>query len=436
MELAKPLKRFLQQENFTVENVIDIGYQTAQCLKICHREGIIHRDVKEDNIFIGANNKIKLGDFGVANIENGNIGKMTEGVGTPHYMAPEIKTNERYDNRVDIYSLGIALYMILNDNKPPFFAPGITERDAYNMRMEGREIYPPKNAPTVLSNIILKCCKYNPEERYSDIIDVIKDLEDAKSYLRRDELDMVVPYPKRSFSDDEWWNNHFNETAAGESTNGRVGNVFRDTVSYFMDMIQRIGSGSADGNFVRQVQMDKIAAERDYNEEERKIRFLTKLLIASGCILVILIAAFCILYPKTATFYTNPNDGHRVYVKYLFFPERRLTDIAASYLISDGQNIYFSNPDEDHALYRANMWTGKAKMLDDGDCEYDVIIGNYIYFTDYDDGEKLYRIKKDGTDKQCLIEYACRDLKNKKGNLSFVLVDTGVEKELDVSTIN
>ena len=73
-------------------------------------------------MFIGADGKIKIGDFGVANIDSGGLSKKTEGVGTPHYMAPEIKNNESYDETVDIYSLVIVLYMLLNENKPPFYS--------------------------------------------------------------------------------------------------------------------------------------------------------------------------------------------------------------------------------------------------------------------------------------------------------------------------
>ncbi len=73
---------------------MQIAYETAYGLKACHTEGIIHRDIKEDNLFIGADGKIKIGDFGVANIDSGGLSKKTEGVGTPHYMAPEIKNNK------------------------------------------------------------------------------------------------------------------------------------------------------------------------------------------------------------------------------------------------------------------------------------------------------------------------------------------------------
>lgn len=81
MELALPLKRFLSHEDFSLKKVMQIAYETAYGLKACHTEGIIHRDIKEDNLFIGADGKIKIGDFGVANIDSGGLSKKTEGVG-------------------------------------------------------------------------------------------------------------------------------------------------------------------------------------------------------------------------------------------------------------------------------------------------------------------------------------------------------------------
>ncbi len=438
MELAMPLKRFLAQEEFTVEKVIDIGYETAQGLKICHSEGIIHRDIKEDNLFIGSDNRIKIGDFGVANINSNHVSKKTEGVGTPHYMAPEIKKNEDYNKTVDIYSLGIVLYMLLNENKPPFYSEGVSEREAYSRRMSGEPLPPPKNAPEVLTDIVLKCCCYNPDERYRSAMDLIKDLEDAKDILSAAELDTVVPYPKRRLSDAQWWDRHFKEANTRSIYTEEIvskRNILHDTVGYFMDIVQRLGNDSGDADVVRNVQSGRGIAERDLNDEEKKVRLMKRILILMICVIVMLGAAMILLYPKTATFYSNMSDGNKVYVQYLFFKERALTDIAASYLSSDGKYVYFSNPDEDHRLYRANIWSGKTELLCDADCEYDILIGNYIYFTDFDGGEKLYRIKKDGTDKQCLIEYACKNLKNKNGNLSFLLVDTGAEKELDVKSI-
>ena len=100
-------------------------------LKYTHSQGIIHRDLKPANIFVGVNNQIKIGDFGLArvvgqvkpnydleeianlNISNGSTKRaypyMTEDIGTSSYQAPELKT-KKYDKRVDIYSLGVIFF--------------------------------------------------------------------------------------------------------------------------------------------------------------------------------------------------------------------------------------------------------------------------------------------------------------------------------------
>ena len=77
-----PLKAFLITRRFFVKKGnAKIAYETAYGLKACHTEGIIHRDI-EDNLFIGADGKIKIGDFWLANIDSGGLSKKTEGVGT------------------------------------------------------------------------------------------------------------------------------------------------------------------------------------------------------------------------------------------------------------------------------------------------------------------------------------------------------------------
>ncbi len=437
MELAYPLKRLLAQEDFSVERVIDIGREVAQGLCACHSEGIIHRDIKEDNLFIGMDEHIKIGDFGVANISSNAISKKTEGIGTPHYMAPEIKNGGEYDETVDIYSLGIMMYMLLNENRPPFVSNHTEEREAYNRRMTGENLPPPKHAPKRLARIILKCCSYEPIDRYSSAADLIDDLDSVKNDMAAGELSATVPYPKRQLKDAEWWEQKFEETKSIFTTSTAVKrDILRDTVGAFRDLLQKFGNSSPEGKAIENVYIGRDIAERDMNEATRKTAFIKRILIILLCVVIVLAASLFFLYPKTASFYPNEADGRRVYVKYLFLPERRLTDKPASYLSSNGYDIFFSDTNDGKKLYKASIWTGKETLLCENECHYDVVIGDYIYFQDGHD-KYLYRIKKDGTDLKLLIEYGCWDLRNKNGNLEFVLIDNDIRsvKELDVNSI-
>lgn len=437
MELALPLKRFLARENFTLGKVIQISYETAKGLKVCHEESIIHRDIKEDNLFIGADGRIKIGDFGVANISGGEVSKKTEGVGTPHYMAPEIKHNAEYDQTVDVYSLGIVMYMLLNENKPPFYSNRVDEHTAYQRRMAGEPLPNPMHAPKPLADIIRKCCSYDPRYRYRDIDLLLRDLDNLRNNMPPEALNRIVPYPKRTFADDAWWDGKFNGNADSGAYNetAQHKNILRDTIGAFRDLLQKFGNNSKEGQFIEGVYIGKGVAERDMNEAERKVKFMRRVLIALLCVVVVLTATMVLLYPKTASFYPNESDGSRVYAKYLFLPARRISEHSAAYVTTSGNEVYFSAKFEGKKLYKTSIWSGKEQLVCDKECHYDIIIGDYIYFTDNSPTGNLCRVKKDGTGYQCLIEENCGDLRNSDGNLKVWFENLGRFEIIDVNSM-
>ena len=120
MELLTPFNTYICDKKMTEKEVIKLGTDICTALEICSRRNIIHRDIKPENIFVNDFGDFKLGDFGIARkLEN-----MTGGLsqkGTYNYMAPEVANSTTYDARADIYSLGIVLYRLLNNNRLPFF---------------------------------------------------------------------------------------------------------------------------------------------------------------------------------------------------------------------------------------------------------------------------------------------------------------------------
>ena len=159
-----------------------LGCDLAMALIYCRKLNIIHRDVKPENIFVSRFGDFKLGDFGIAREQAHTMSNMSK-KGTYSYMAPEIYKGEKYDSSIDIYSLGIVLYKLMNQNRLPFLSLDkqlITYRDketALARRMAGEKMPAPVNASAAFSHIILKACAYEPGKRYRKPEDMLRDLE-------------------------------------------------------------------------------------------------------------------------------------------------------------------------------------------------------------------------------------------------------------------
>ena len=118
-DLNDKIKEKKQKNEFFSENeILQYFYEILQGLYYLHKNRVIHRDLKTLNIFLTENNHIKIGDFGVSKkLINNNIYAYTF-VGTPYYLSPEICQNKPYDEKSDVWSLGVVLYELITLNKP------------------------------------------------------------------------------------------------------------------------------------------------------------------------------------------------------------------------------------------------------------------------------------------------------------------------------
>ena len=182
MELLTSLRDYLAGRNVTESEVVQIGLDICDALTACDRQRIIHRDIKPDNIFRSDEGIYKLGDFGTARQMDLTFGTYSA-KGTFSYMAPEVYKGERYNKQVDIYSLGIVLYRLMNRNRDPFLDPlkqliFYQEReDALRSRMEGEPLPPPIDASEKFTRVICKACAYRADERYDNAAAFKADLE-------------------------------------------------------------------------------------------------------------------------------------------------------------------------------------------------------------------------------------------------------------------
>ncbi len=170
MELLAPLPQLTS--SLYIKDVIQLGIDLCQALEDCSIRGIIHRDIKPDNIFRSSLGAFKLGDFGVARQLEAS-GSALSRRGTPLYMAPEVWLGKSYSAQVDLYSLGLVLYELLNAQTIPFARPtsgilSISDRDeAFEKRMRGDPLAKPLQGSEQLSKAILKACAYDPLKRWS-----------------------------------------------------------------------------------------------------------------------------------------------------------------------------------------------------------------------------------------------------------------------------
>lgn len=212
MELLTPLEDYQQKCMMNEAEVRRLGRELCSALVFCHQKhGIIHRDIKPSNIFVSEAGQFKLGDFGVSKSMEGSAGFMSR-QGTDYYMAPEVYLNKPYGESVDIYSLGLVLYRMMNGNRLPFYpaAPEMItfdkRQDALTKRMQGAKIAPPRYASEEFAEVILKACAYEPGDRYrnaSEFLEALENIEIVKNEQREKRIEELPPQPTADYTSDE-----------------------------------------------------------------------------------------------------------------------------------------------------------------------------------------------------------------------------------------
>ena len=210
MELLTPLQKATmptKQSMLSESEVIRLGKDICKALMLCEARHIIHRDIKPENILISKFGDYKLGDFGVARVQDHttNATKM----GTHGYAAPEVEHGQKYGKEADIYSLGITLYWLLNNRRMPFLnadeaVTAMKNQEALRRRYEGEKLPAPKNGSQKLKQIVLKACAYRPVDRYrsaQELYDALAELSgeqtDTASYAIPDCPVGIMTYRKR-----------------------------------------------------------------------------------------------------------------------------------------------------------------------------------------------------------------------------------------------
>ncbi|MBQ8502928.1 MAG: protein kinase [Clostridia bacterium] len=176
MELLTPLSDYLKADKIKPKEVIKIGWDLCNALEGFRHEGIMHHNIRPDNIYVDSKGNYKLGDFGIS-----DIGEQTREPGG--YSAPELFSGSQVDSASDIYSLGVVLYKLLNNNRGPFLPPfpapiSLADREQATVRrLRGDLFSTPANADYNLAKIVFKAAAFRPEERYEAPFMMRRDLE-------------------------------------------------------------------------------------------------------------------------------------------------------------------------------------------------------------------------------------------------------------------
>lgn len=180
MELAEgiTLKEYIRKKGYlSPKETVEISTQIASAISHAHKNHIIHRDIKPQNILVSDTGIIKVTDFGIAKATSSNtVTSTATAMGSVHYISPEQAKGRFCDEKSDIYSLGITMYEMVTGHVPFDHENGVT---IALMHLQN-EITPPSQIrdgiPDSLEKIILKCTMKKPEERYQTADDLIADL--------------------------------------------------------------------------------------------------------------------------------------------------------------------------------------------------------------------------------------------------------------------
>jgi serine/threonine protein kinase len=177
------LRQLIQSRRLNPDEALEIITPVCAALQAAHDRGIVHRDVKPENLLIDRNGTVKIADFGIARmmdepssegipeIAPDHPAVHTLAVGTPDYAAPEQRVSAPCDHRVDIYSLGVVLYEMITGRRP-----------------DSGQITPPSKRAAVdmrIDEVVLKALQQEPDKRFRTVAEFRERFEEAKEQIDR-----------------------------------------------------------------------------------------------------------------------------------------------------------------------------------------------------------------------------------------------------------
>jgi len=194
---GRTLKELIEAEPLTIRKVLDIAIQVCDGLAAAHERGIVHRDIKSENIMVTAKGQPKITDFGLAKVKGATkLTKTGSTVGTAAYMSPEQARGEEVDHRSDIFSFGIVLYEMLT-GKLPFKGEHHTALLYSIIHDDPQPIARFNNKVTPeIEHIVAKALEKDRDDRYQHADEMLSDLRRERKkldYVKTGQLSVPVP---------------------------------------------------------------------------------------------------------------------------------------------------------------------------------------------------------------------------------------------------
>jgi serine/threonine protein kinase/tetratricopeptide (TPR) repeat protein len=184
----------------SLEEFFAIATQCAEALSAAHDRGIVHCDIKPENIMLTSTGQVKVLDFGVAkhlprSDQSSTVDRSGTMAGTPAYMSPEVLLEKAPDGRADVFSLGVVFYEALTGHHPFLASSFVATTDRIRTETPAPIRIFNSNVPEGLEALVGKAMAKEPEQRYASARDLLEDLRLVQAGLTPTKLSPVLPHP-------------------------------------------------------------------------------------------------------------------------------------------------------------------------------------------------------------------------------------------------
>lgn len=472
-EKLQGIEEFFDKTAPTSKMITQLAQDIASALMCYERENICHGVISYSSIGV-KNGRYKLIYSGIKNLDFIDYTMSRKEYKYYYFAAPEVLKGD-FGIKGDIYSLGLVLYSLFNFKRLPFMPsknerymlPENAELKAFNKRISNpnEKFAAPLYADESFASIISRCCSFNENERYSSIASLVEDISNVNAENR------VIEYPNfLSVGSVDKKQNDFQEVYTPKADNPVTSAVADDNdnkksdddeliytmgaQAYYTQAMANIRSNrhvKVDENLLNKIDevgkriSDKYGFEsnefikfaqkvKDYENlkdivgglqrDNNRRKNIIKGLIGVGAAAVI---AVVILLFKTNTFYVNQGNYNYIYQKNLLDTVECFKTVSCNNLIKDGNRLYYIDL-SNNQIFSTSARNGEDDVqVTEDTAKHFKIKGDYIYYINLSDSNKLYRINKDGTDNKCIYDEPCVSLTVEKKNIKFSLESNPAE---------